>query len=257
MTGAPGAMMEGMHSETRIGGVDRIYLHTNEGPQTLGAAQNLVNYLATIEAGYHVVVDLNTTIVAAADDQVLWAQGGDNHSCLSVCMIGHAAQDWTTPYAKAEMERAAQQVATWCQTYDVPVRHVAPGAPGQAPTERGIAKHADNHSPSSGGHTDPGDGFPIDAFVARVTEILAAPGKLAAFFQMVASFVKPIRVGDHGKRVLFVQQLLLRKGYTGQPLSSVYGLKMVDAIHDYKVKNGWKDPDGKVAGLPLVKHLLK
>jgi N-acetyl-anhydromuramyl-L-alanine amidase AmpD len=243
-----------MHTEPRTVPIDRVYLHTNEGPQVLGGAKNLWHYLTTIDAGYHVIVDSQDTLVLATDDQVVWGAGGDNSHSLHVCMIGYASQDWTTPYSKAEIERAAQKVASWCDLHAIPVVHVRPGWPGSAPTDRGIAKHADNNDPRSQGHTDPGAGFPIDAFVARVNEILAPPSKLAAYFHLVAGYVKPIRRGDHGARVRFIKKLLRRKGYK-LPEGDVYGPHMANAVKNFKQRVGLEGT-GDVCGLPCLRKLL-
>lgn len=243
-----------MHTEPRTGSTDRIYVHDNEGPQVMGAAKNLAHYLTTIDAGYHVIVDAQDTVVCAADDQVVWGAGGDNSHSLHVCMIGYSTQDWTTPYSVAEIELAAQQVAKWCQAYAVPVVHAAPGWPGSAPTGRGIVKHADNHDPRSEGHTDPGDGFPIDAFVARVNEIIGAPARFQAFVHLVASYIKPIRRGQHGPRVTFVKRLLRHHGYN-LPDGDTYGPHMAQAVENFKQRHGL-NPDGDVCGLPCLKKLL-
>lgn len=238
--------------------IDRIYLHTNEGPQGEGAAMGLSAYLDTIDAGYHKIRDNKVTVIKAADDKVVWGAGGDNLHALHIVLIGFSLHtDWTTPYSKAMIEGAAQEVADWCIEHGIPAVRVGPGCP---PFGKGIAEHADNRCSASGGHFDPGPNFPIEDFIKRVNAIIAPPAdpKLVAFFKMVASFVKPIRFGDKGKRVKFVQQQLHRRAPqlpTGKP--GYYGPVLVQRIERYKRANGFKNKNGKVCGLRCVRGLFK
>lgn len=250
--------------------IDRIYLHTNEGPQGPNAATNLVDYLQRIDAGYHVVVDDQHTVYAATDSQIVWAEGGDNTHALSVCMIGYSAStDWNSPYSQAMVERAAQQVAVWCRQYNVPTTRVRPGAPGQAPTDRGIAEHADDHDPHSEGHTDPGAGFPIDLFILRVYTILhPAPvidwhaiSILAAWEQRVAA--DPLELDkdpDHPARPLdtkILRDLLIKHGY-GYELEpgTVYGPATARAVAQFKSKAKLANRIGEICAGPCARALL-
>jgi len=255
--------MDSMHTEARTGNIDRIYLHTNEGHQAVGAAHGLAHNLLNNGpdgGGYHVVVDDTDTVVLAPDSAVAWAEGGDNQHALSICLIGFSATtDWTTAYSKAMIERAAQQVAHWCKAYSVPVVHVHPGVPGQAPTDRGIAEHADDHAPSSQGHTDPGSRFPIAAFVARVGAILAPPVdwqailKLEAWAKRVSDV--PLEVGDTGDDVVTAKALLAKAGFDCGNREPIYGDTFVDMVHDFKVLRGLSNLDGTKLGAEVVKSL--
>lgn len=252
-----------MHTEPRTTEITRIYLHTNEGPQGPGAAEGLNRYLARIDGGYHVIVDDATTVRVAADNLVVWGAGGDNSPSLHLCFIGRASMslaDWNSAYSKAMLERGAQQVASWCRQYGIPVVHLAPGC---TPQGRGIVCHADNRCSASEGHTDPGPVFEsaiLPQFLARVNEILSPPPdpKLVNFLRMIASFVKPIRYKDSGKRVAFVQAQLHRRSPstpTGKP--GHFDAVMVERVAQFKTNTGLKPVDGTICGLPCVKRLLK
>lgn len=253
-----------MHTEPRNGAsIDRVYLHTNEGPEVEGGARGLAGYLSHIDGGYHVVVDDKETIVVAPDNLIVWAEGGDNTHSLSVCMIGYASQslaEWSDPYSKQEFERAAQQVAAWCKMYSIPAVHVRPGAPGQAPTDRGIAEHADDHAPSSAGHTDPGVGFPLTAFIQRVHDIMNPVdwNAIKAALDWLARITKkPLRAGDHGPDVLFFKHLLVKHGYSYVNINNdIFGSGATRANHDFKVKCGFKVTKGDIAGQYVGKKLL-
>lgn len=250
-----------MHIDPRDGAsIDRIYLHTNEGPQGEGAAQALANYLTTIDGGYHVIVDDRTTVRCAGDDQIVWGEGGDNTHALAICMIGYSATtDWTSSYSQEMVERAAQQVALWCHAYQVPAFHVPAGTAGHAPTERGIAEHADDHDPASQGHTDPGPNFPIDAFVARVQQILAPPVDWPAVARLVAWEARVaaagLRFGAHGPDVQTMNDLLVHRGYE-HTSGDRYGIRAAAAVRYLKIVRGLSNRDGLIFGGAAAHALL-
>lgn len=259
-----------MHTEPRNGAsIDRIYLHTNEGPESEGGARNLVGYLSRISGGYNRVRDDKETVIAANDDMIVWAQGGDNTHCLSICIIGYSAQtgaEWGDPYSAAAIEGTAQEVAAWCRAYNVPATHVDPPGPGSTPIERGIAMHADDHAAASEGHTDPGVNFPITAFVARVNAILhpapvvkkpsiswRAAAALIAFLKAVTA--RPIKLGDRGPKVTKLNALLTKHGY--HVAGSAFGRATQIALHAFKEAHKLKNRDGKVCGRACLLALYK
>lgn len=240
--------------------IDRVYLHTNEGPQGPSGAYSLAHYLTTIDAGYHVVVDAVSTVRCASDDDIVEAEGGDNTHALSVCMIGYSASnDWNSAYSQAMVERAAQQVAAWCKAYNIPVTHIAAGAPGQAPTARGIAEHADDHDPRSQGHTDPGSNFPIDLFVMRVQTILTPAvdwhgiATLAHWEAVVVA--SPLEYGQTRHEVVIAKQLLAKRGYEVQP-GMFFGADMARAVAQFKAKEKLVNRIGEVIGADCAHAMI-
>jgi hypothetical protein len=240
--------------------IDRIYIHKNEGPKGVNAALNLVHYLQSIDGGYHVVVDNAMSVRAAADDVVVEGEGGDNTHALAVCLIGYSAQPWGDAYDWAQFERAAQQVAAWCKAYGIPIVHVAPGAPGQPPTQRGIALHADDHSPLSEGHTDPGTYFPIESFIARVSAILGPPPPNPAEIHKIVAWLDAMKVpailGETSDKVATLNDWLIVNG--GNPLlkGNAYGVRTQQAVAWYKAQWQLHDRDGKVAGYDFATALV-
>lgn len=245
-----------MHTEPRTGQIDRIYLHTNEGPQGYSSALNLADYLTRISAGYHVIVDEYNTVVCASDGQVVWAEGGDNSHALSICMIGYSASnDWNSTYSQRMVERAAQQVATWCKAYNVPVTRVRPGWPGQAPTDRGIAGHVDDNHPASGGHTDPGVGFPWASFGRRVQAIIHPPVERRLVEWQHRCAVTPLHLGDINSDVVILKELLTGLGYHVEP-GTLYGVHVAEAVTAFKSKAGLNNRDGTVVGGDAAQALV-
>lgn len=177
-----------MHTEPRLGPIDKIVVHTNEGPERTGGARNLVAYLQTIQGGYHVVVDDRDTIVTATDNLVVWGATGMNERGLHICLVGYAAQsaqEWADPYSHSEILNAVDVVAGWCQKYQIPARHLTVLEVGTSGA-KGICGHADVSKAFNGTHTDPGPNFPWPAFVALVQQKLIpappAPPKVAFMY---------------------------------------------------------------------------
>lgn len=159
------------HRTPRPGRVDLIVIHTNEGQEGPNAAENLARYLQTVDPGYHVVVDENSAVRCALDNQVVWGAGGVNARAWHLCLTGYAAQtaeQWADASSRGELAIAADLTAQACRKLDVPMVRVTDTRYGGP---RGICGHGDVsafHS-SSLGHTDPGPHFPWDGFLAAVT----------------------------------------------------------------------------------------
>lgn len=252
-----------MHREPRNGAtIDRIYIHKNEGPEVVNGAHELGHYLDTIDGGYHAGVDNLRVACYAQDDEIVWAEGGDNLHALSIVLIGwsssRAADYITDPYLRLQFELAAQQVAYWCGKYGIPVTRVAPGTPGHAPTQRGIAEHADDHDPHSGGHTDPGAGFPMDAFIKRVQQINTTPESLATLAiwkQYVTDH--PLRFEDNSWAVTALKELLNHIHEGPNNTSTMYGKRLVACVTAFKVKHKIGNADGAVFGGAAADALFK
>lgn len=248
-----------MHTEPRnTASIDRVYIHTNEGPQGPNAASALAGYLSRISAGYNVIVDDAHTVVAANDSLVVWGEGGDNTHAVSLCLIGYSATtDWTSDYSKAMLARAAQQVAHWCAIYKIPVIRVTPGCP---PPLRGVAGHVDDTCASSEGHSDPGSRFPWAAFLKEVQDILTPPVDWHAIQLLVEweerCATHPLRLGMHGTDVHTLNVLLARHGYKVPAETYSYGVETAHGLAEFKAKVGNPNHDGTVCGGTAAHDLL-
>lgn len=255
-----------MHVEPRNGAsIDRIYLHTNEGPEQPGGASGLANYLlnnGSDGGGYHYVVgDVGVRI--AEDDTIVWGAGGDNTHSLHLVFEGFAAQtpeQWKDAFSTKEIGLAVMVVASWCKMHNIPPEKFAPAAPGQAPTGRGIGEHAYDHAPSSDGHSDPGFGFPIDGFIALVAAQVNPPIdwnalKVLADWKTETS-VNELRQGEMGWRVTTLKQLLAQQGYSVDNESPFYGDKLVVQVAKFKADHKLSNHDGSAFGKEAVAALL-
>jgi hypothetical protein len=233
-----------MHTEPRNGAeIQRIYLHTNEGSEEWGGAAGLAHYLENNGpdgGGYHVISG-DTLERIASDDTIVWGAGGDNEHSLHIVFEGFANQtpeQWADAFSQKEIVNAVSVVAQWCKDHGIPAVRARAGAPGKAPTDRGIVRHADNHDPRSQGHTDPGDNFPMDDFVKLVAAKVSPPvdwaalKKLSDWKRRVSR--KPLLQGQTSPDVTTLKQLLAVKGYPVGNTEPFYGPDLVNVVLKFK-----------------------
>ena len=83
------------------------------------------------------------------------------------------------------------------------------------------------------------------------------PASLAKFLQWVAAFAKrPLIQGDKGSRVVAVQKLLNRHGFS-LPLDGVYDVEMVAAVKRFKIAHGISNSVGSIVGRECIQALVK
>lgn len=153
-----------------------VVLHTMEYWERADSAEWCQNFFATSDrqGSTHCMVDNDSITRSVLDHDVCWGANGVNKSGLHIEHAGYAAQgpiDWADDYSTKMLALSAELTATWCQTYAIPAVYV--DAAGLIAGQRGITTHAQAEIAFPyGGHTDPGVSFPIDAYVARVVELL-------------------------------------------------------------------------------------
>lgn len=147
--------------------VDLIVLHSTEGANIKGLA-DLVGLGAffdriAVQASSHVAIDAEGNSARYVPDaRKAWTQAGWNSRCVSVEMIGRAAQrSWTD----AEVDEAARWLAYWSIKHHVPLHRARVTADGRV-LSRGVITHKELGA-LGGGHVDPGDGFPVNRCIER------------------------------------------------------------------------------------------
>lgn len=252
-----------MQSSPRNGAsIDKLCVHTNEGPESENGAAGLASYLTRIDGGYHAVFDDQHTVITAGDDRVVWGAGGVNTHGLHGCCIHYSADQWTDPYSAGELAQAAAWFAQKCRQYGIPPVRLTP-AQVATPGVKGICGHVDVSAvfPASMGHTDPGPNFPWVSFLAQVNAILNPGPKLDfAAIRAIAAFLKtvtkrPLREGDTGRAVLKLNGLLGAYGYDVG--GDVYGPRTVAAVGDFKARHGLRKREGGICGRPCMLALFK
>lgn len=164
--------------------VDWIVIHAMQSAEKPRVARACANWFGGLagpapRASAHFCVDKDEIVQCVQLGDIAWAAPGLNQNGIHVELAGYSEQseaDWADPYSRAMLERAARLCAWLCYDHMIPAQFVT--ALGILTHIRGITTHAEGtlafHTP--GGHWDPGPGFPRDAFVARVREILITSG---------------------------------------------------------------------------------
>ena len=161
-----------------------IGLHTQQAPST---AVNLANFCnnswnTANPVSYNVVVDDEDTIVVVPVNEAPWAAAEANGIAFHLCFAGSFAEwtagKWTSTDTAdglnedAMLWRGAKAVAAACVEFGVPAVFAGDADKSGWPDKpKGIVGHRD-FGRRGGGHTDPGDGFPMAEFIRRVNTFL-------------------------------------------------------------------------------------
>jgi N-acetylmuramoyl-L-alanine amidase-like protein len=146
--------------------IRHIVIHSTEG----GTAHSVAAFFAsTAQASTQLVIDDEDCYRCVPDAVIPWGAPGVNRSGLHIEHCGFAR--WTraewlrhTPMLK----RSAAKAAIWAWTYEIPVRWLT--VPQLGAGRSGFCRHVDATRAfgTSGGHTDPGPGFPREWYIERV-----------------------------------------------------------------------------------------
>lgn len=156
-------------------------VHTPEGPETPTFAEDLGRYFARLRspaedpkngrwASTHFGTDNNTTVRYATDDRAAFgATRVSNNLGIHVEIAGRAAQtraQWLDEFSTAAMRRAANLFALYADHYGWELRWLT-DAELRAGAGTGLTTHVDINRATgvTGGHWDPGPGFPKDVFL--------------------------------------------------------------------------------------------
>lgn len=260
-----------MHTSPRQSAITKIILHDNEGPEEINSAFDLAVYLhnnGPTGGGYQFTVDQFHAVRVQPDNLVCWANGAVNETSVDICFVGYANQtaaQWADAYSKGELEIAAQQVAAWCQEYNIPAVLLT-GDQLHSVNTRGISTHglltAAGYQGTEG-HTDPGLNFPLAAFIARVETIVHPPvpidwgaiAKIKAWVDRLTA--KPLRYGDRSPDVVDLQAWLLVNDFDAGR-GDAYGREVEAGVARFKAEWALDNRDGAVCGgtcaAALVKH---
>ncbi|CPR79083.1 N-acetylmuramoyl-L-alanine amidase [Mycobacteroides abscessus] len=127
---------------------------------------------------YNLAVDDKHTVEIVPVTEGPWAAADANSIAVHICFAGSFAEwsegKWLETDASdglnedAMLTRGAKAAAAACQQFGLPAVYAGDGGKSGWPIlPKGIVGHRD-FGRRGGGHTDPGDGFPMDAFIRRV-----------------------------------------------------------------------------------------
>lgn len=150
-----------------------IVIHDAECNETPTAAEDLGTYgrHPDYPSSWHISVDSNSAERSVRDDDTAWAAPPLNSVALHIELAGKGNQtreQWLDTYSTSVLDNAAGLVAQWCKKYSIPVVHLSNGDLEQG--AKGIVGHYQITAVyKKSDHTDPGNGFPWDDFMHRVS----------------------------------------------------------------------------------------
>lgn len=154
--------------------IHRVVIHCTVSPCQPGNARSVANYFksaVTRPSSAHYVVDPAEIVQCVGDSTVAYHAPPNTNSIgveLSDMQAG-AITRWQDANHKAMLALAAPLVARLCLAYDVPITRLS--VADLKAKKHGICGHVDvSNAFHETTHTDPGNGFPWDAFMKQVKE---------------------------------------------------------------------------------------
>jgi N-acetyl-anhydromuramyl-L-alanine amidase AmpD len=171
---------------TRASGrpIDVVVMHTMEIAERADAAEICARWFASpaSQVSAHYCVDAGTVIQCVPEKDIAWHARGGNAASIGIELAGFASQtrrDWQDEYSRAVLARAEALVADVCRRRRVPVRWLV--AEDLRAGRRGITGHVEvSRAYGKSDHWDPGDGFPVEAFLDRVRVLQQAQRRARA-----------------------------------------------------------------------------
>ena len=201
---------------TRTGGrqIDLIVIHTMEMDEKGETAENCAQWFRNPGANVsaHYCVDANSIVQCVRDQDVGWHAPGANHDGIGIEHAGRAKQtgrEWSDAYSTAMLERSAALVGDLCKKYKIPVTWLY--AADLKAGKRGITTHdAVSKAFKRGSHWDPGQGFPIERYLALVRARIGSGASTAV--KPLKAEPPTLRFGSGGWQVKRLQKLLRQQG---------------------------------------------
>lgn len=170
-----------------------VVIHDMEFPKQEGAAEWCANFFATSsQDSAHYCIDNQEIVQSVDESDGAWHTPGYlagvevNRESIGIEHAGYASQtrdEWLDGYSLPMLQQSARLVADICKRYGIPARHLTLAE--LAAGESGIAGHVDiTRASGSGTHTDPGDGFPWDWYIAQVNADMGGGGLAKSAFSL-------------------------------------------------------------------------
>jgi N-acetyl-anhydromuramyl-L-alanine amidase AmpD len=239
--------------------IDLIVVHTMETDEKGDTAESCAEWFRDPRANVsaHYCVDADSIVQCVRERDVAWHAPGANHDGIGIEHAGRAKQtgrEWGDAYSRAMLERSAGLAAELCRRYRIPVTWLY--AADLKASRRGITSHravSDAFGRSS--HWDPGSGFPVETYLARVRAKLAGAPVVEPAPPLKAD-PPTLRLGSTGWRVKRLQRLLEQHGLYPGParLDGGFGEITDVALKAFQELSGL-ERDG-IAG-PLTWHALE
>jgi N-acetyl-anhydromuramyl-L-alanine amidase AmpD len=163
--------------------IDVVVMHTMEIAERSDAAEICARWFRTkvSQVSAHYCVDADSVIQCVEEKDIAWHARGGNTNSIGVELAGFASQtprDWKDTYSSAVLAQASTLVADVCRRQRVPVRWLV--ADDLVAGRRGLTGHSEvSEAFKRSDHWDPGDGFPVDAFLDEVRKAQQAQRRAA------------------------------------------------------------------------------
>jgi hypothetical protein len=169
--------------------VTRVVIHATCPPDVpyptasaAGKARSTADYFTGEGSGgsAHYVMDVAGEEHCIGEDRIAWHAPPNQHSIgIEICgQASYTSEQWLSPDVLPAVQRAADRVADICQRYGLPVEWLS--VADLEAGKKGITSHANVAAAwKQSDHTDPGDAFPADQFVAMVAAVAPVAGGTA------------------------------------------------------------------------------
>lgn len=160
-----------------------VVMHTMEIAERSDAADICARWFRSqvSQVSAHYCVDADSVIRCVEEKDIAWHARGGNTNSIGVELAGFASQtvrDWRDPYSRAVLARASSLVADVCRRRRIPVRWLV--ADDLLAGRRGLTGHNEvSRAFKRSDHWDPGDGFPVEAFLDSVRKLEQAQRRAA------------------------------------------------------------------------------
>lgn len=160
--------------------VDLVVMHDMEAEEKGDTAERVARYFAVTatKASAHYCVDNNSVVQSVLEKDVAYAAPGANHNGIHVELAGYARQnahEWDDEYSHAMLSGPASDIVKdICNRWKIPVTYLDAAALKRG--ERGITTHFQvSLAFRQSDHSDPGNAFPMLAFIDMVRGPFTVP----------------------------------------------------------------------------------
>jgi hypothetical protein len=163
----------------RAGQPSLIIIHSLEAPARRGLAWDLSNgYLKNAGVSPHAMTDPQETVDTCPENVVGYHCGNGNQYGIGLEVTGYASWSlgqWTSGDAWEAVRLDAKKCAEVASRHGIPLRWLSLGQINAG--ERGVCTHFDITRTKGGTtHTDPGSGFPYEAFMRTAIQFQGGSG---------------------------------------------------------------------------------
>lgn len=152
-----------------------VVIHTMEAPELEQTAENVALWFSSLsssrKASAHVCIDEDSVVQCVMDNDVAYAAPGANHDGIQLELAGVARQtlaQWLDEYSVSMLARAADVTAQYCLKYNLPVKKLSNTELRAG--HKGVIGHVQaSQVYKKSSHTDPGENFPWEIFLALAT----------------------------------------------------------------------------------------